>query len=203
METSIKDLKDYLSVHPYKEDPEVYLFFTRDPLSPVSETHLRELIYDIAKKSGIRKHVYPHLLRHSRATHLAQGGMNEPNLRNFFGWSPNSKMPSLYVHLANKDLLEAVKRAREVKPTPIVPVAKASEIEDLKEELSDLKDVLKAQSAILAEFMKGKDIEEIKKAIDSAGEKLELLRKVKEKKKVREFQKGSLWKLTSTNRSIN
>ena len=39
------------------------------------------------------KRIYPHLFRHTRATHLLlTGQMNETQAKVYFGWSPDSKM---------------------------------------------------------------------------------------------------------------
>jgi len=62
----------------------------------------------LAENAGIKKDVHPHLLRHSRATHLTQKGLNEPHLRKFFGWTRNSDTPSIYVHLSGRDTDKAI-----------------------------------------------------------------------------------------------
>jgi hypothetical protein len=65
-------------------------------------TFLRVL--DRAKrKAGIKKRIYPHLFRHSRATHLAQD-FTEQELKVIFGWSGGSRMPATYVHLSGGDI---------------------------------------------------------------------------------------------------
>ena len=61
----------------------------------------------IARKAGIEKKVYPHLFRHSRATQLARY-LTEMEMKIFFGWSKNSNMPSVYVHLSGRDIDEKI-----------------------------------------------------------------------------------------------
>ena len=63
------------------------------------------------KRSGMKKRVYPHLFRHSRATHcLANGWMNEAQCKVYFGWTPDSAMLSRYAHLTCEDANKAVLR---------------------------------------------------------------------------------------------
>ena len=68
---------------------------------------LRIQLSKIAKRAGINKPVNPHNFRHSRATYCAQF-MNEPLLKKYFGWSPQSTVPARYIHLSGKDLQNSV-----------------------------------------------------------------------------------------------
>ncbi len=54
-------------------------------------------IQKIAKRIGLNKKVNPHAFRHSRATDLASH-LTEQQMKNFLGWSPDSKMCAVYVH---------------------------------------------------------------------------------------------------------
>lgn len=64
-------------------------------------------IKEACKRAGIKKRVYPHLFRHTRATHLAKY-LTEPELKTYFGWSNDSKMPAIYVHLSSRDVDEKI-----------------------------------------------------------------------------------------------
>jgi len=69
------------------------------------------MIHTTMKRSGMKKRVYPHLFRHSRATHcLANGWMNEAQCKVYFGWTPDSAMLSRYAHLTCEDANKAVLR---------------------------------------------------------------------------------------------
>lgn len=70
----------------------------------------------LAARAGIEKRVYPHLLRHSRATYLACY-LTEAQLCTYMGWAIGSAMPRIYVHLAGADLDAALARV-----PPLVPV---------------------------------------------------------------------------------
>lgn len=75
----------------------------KDKLFDVSPRWISLVLKEASKRAGIKKRVYPHLLRHTRATHLAKY-LTEPELRVYFGWSKDSKMPGVYVHLSSRDV---------------------------------------------------------------------------------------------------
>jgi hypothetical protein len=56
------------------------------------------------KDSGRKtSEVYPHLFRHTRATHLATE-LTEAAMKEYFGWTQNSDMPQRYIHLSGRDI---------------------------------------------------------------------------------------------------
>jgi integrase len=99
---SVPDLKLWLSMHPLRENPEAPLWWNRNRrgLSPMG---WYKILKKIARKAGVNKHVHPHLLRHSRATHLANI-LTEAQMREYFGWTKSSDMPEIYVHLSGRDV---------------------------------------------------------------------------------------------------
>ena len=74
------------------------------------------LLRRLAKKSGIRKRVNPHLFRHSRATALANK-LTEAQMKEYFGWTQSSDMASVYVHLSGRDVDSAILKLHDLKPT--------------------------------------------------------------------------------------
>lgn len=66
-----------------------------------------ELLSVLAVRAGIRKHIHPHLFRHSRATVLA-GKLTEAQMKEYFGWVQASEMASTYVHLSGRDVDSAL-----------------------------------------------------------------------------------------------
>lgn len=68
---------------------------------------VKDMLKEVAKKSGVKKRVYPHLFRHSRATFLA-GFLTEAQLKQYFGWVQSSDMASTYVHLSGRDVDNAL-----------------------------------------------------------------------------------------------
>jgi integrase len=105
-------LKEFLHSHPLN-DPESPLFFYKNQegkLAPLTYNALRMKIKRLAEKTGLRKKIHLHLFRHSSASRLVSI-LPEPLLRKYFGWSPSSKMPEVYLHLTNKQLEESLLKA--------------------------------------------------------------------------------------------
>ncbi|MEM4883802.1 MAG: tyrosine-type recombinase/integrase [Nitrososphaerota archaeon] len=99
------DLMMWLRNHPNpKPDNPLFVRVRGRKLEPLLESGIEHVVKKIARKAGIEKRIYPHLLRHSRATQLAQR-LREPILRQFFGWSPGSRTPQIYIHLSAADLV--------------------------------------------------------------------------------------------------
>lgn len=99
-------LHAWYEVHARKNEPEAPLWYTmshRAPGARLKPTGLYNFCQDAARGAGLKKHVHPHLFRHSAATERARAGWNEAQMRAFFGWSRSSDMPSRYVHLAGQD----------------------------------------------------------------------------------------------------
>jgi len=58
----------------------------------------------LVMKSLKKKSISPHSFRHARATELARLGWTEAMLRVYFGWTDDSTMPSVYIHLSQSDI---------------------------------------------------------------------------------------------------
>jgi len=112
IDSSTAYFKEYLNHHSFKNNPDAPFIYSMDCSvrhRPVNEKYLteygiNEIIDRIVKDSGLKYHITPHTLRHISATWCCIKGFNEPMLRERFGWSKRSKMPSRYVHLANTDM---------------------------------------------------------------------------------------------------
>lgn len=50
-----------------------------------SKRRIQQIVREVAKRAGITRRVYPHLLRHTVAQHLADRGMPEELLQKFLG----------------------------------------------------------------------------------------------------------------------
>lgn len=99
---SVPYLKNYLKTHPDKDNKDAPLWITQFK-KKFSYTGLQQLIYIIAEKSPIKKHISCHTLRHSRIRFLKNKGMPEAHLREFARWSPDSTMPSVYGAIDGED----------------------------------------------------------------------------------------------------
>ncbi|MEM0003292.1 MAG: site-specific integrase [Thermoproteota archaeon] len=110
-------IKAWLENHPGKDNPEAYLWCGLGYANKgemLSHQALKKILVECAQRAGIRKKVYPHLFRHSRATELAKK-MTEAEMCQFFGWTLASKMPAVYVHLSGRDLDRVVLKASGLK----------------------------------------------------------------------------------------
>jgi|GEM_PF-2379298 len=71
---------------------------------------LTTIVQSAAKNAGIKKKVWLHLFRHSRATELAPK-LSDQAMRMYFGWASTSDMPSHYSHLTDNKVDETVLEA--------------------------------------------------------------------------------------------
>jgi len=85
----------------------VYVWFGVSEKEPSQYAATAKFIKTTARKAGLRKKVYPHLFRHSRASELAQK-LKESQLRAFMGWGAASDMPRIYIHLSAQDVDKAI-----------------------------------------------------------------------------------------------
>jgi hypothetical protein len=119
--TSIPYVKEWLSVHPFANNPDSKLFvslgtnnfgqsITRDGLLKHYQSYYRDIhfpkllrdpIVPSKDKEAIRRILNKpwnlYIFRHSALTHKSQI-LKEATLRDHAGWSTNSKMPSVYLH---------------------------------------------------------------------------------------------------------
>ncbi len=76
---------------------------------------LAKVLKETAIAAGITKRIHPHLFRHSRASNYANK-LTEQRLKYYFGWTGDSKMASVYVHLSGRDIDNAILEANGIRP---------------------------------------------------------------------------------------
>ncbi|MEM1532111.1 MAG: tyrosine-type recombinase/integrase [Nitrososphaerota archaeon] len=106
-------LAEWLDNHPLRNDPDAPLWiglWTKNYLKPLDYPAVAKMLKTLAKRAGIKKRIYPHLFRHSRASHLANI-LTEAQMKEYFGWKQDSEMAAVYVHLSGRDLDKALLRA--------------------------------------------------------------------------------------------
>jgi len=95
-EMMLKKLRDY-----YKyERPMVYLF-EGQPGIPYSRSSIQHIVYEAARKANITKHVTPHVLRHTFATHLLEKGTDLRYIQSLMGHE-TTKTTEIYTHITTK-----------------------------------------------------------------------------------------------------
>ncbi len=93
LETYIKKARPVL----LKKNVSYYCFIGRGG-KPISRQRLWQIIRTYAQKAGIKQAVYPHVLRHSFATHLLEGGADLRAVQMLLGHSDISTT-QIYTHL--------------------------------------------------------------------------------------------------------
>lgn len=115
-------LRNWLSKHPFSDQRNAPLWVKVDGRNIEEKTHEdMALNYDYMRINLKRKavdaevrlktrdngkktsEVYPHLFRHSRATHLATE-LTEAAMKEYFGWTQGSDQPQTYIHLSGRDI---------------------------------------------------------------------------------------------------
>ena len=102
----VRGIKTYISV----ENPYVYLFenqlkggeITKDFDSRYSQKGVQWAVKESAKRAGITKNVYTHMLRHTYATHLLEAGLNIVSLQHLLGHQ-NIETTMIYLQVAQLD----------------------------------------------------------------------------------------------------
>ena len=117
-------LKNWLAIHPTKEDKSSFLF-------PTTYAYLRKILYRKGKILG--KRVYAHLFRHSSATYYCNK-LNQYQLCYRYGWAMSSRQPQRYI---DREGIEEEKTAKIITTDEITRFKE--ENEKLKEELIMLK----------------------------------------------------------------
>jgi site-specific recombinase XerD len=118
-------LQELINQHPNNDDPESYLWIKSNG-GLLCYTRINEILKQAAKDAGIKKRIYPHLLRHSRATFLATM-MSDASMKHYFGWTQGSNMASVYITMSGKEMDDSILRAsgveikKEQKKTPLEP----------------------------------------------------------------------------------
>jgi len=111
-------LSKWVEMHPERDNPNAPLLVnlsTNYKKIGITYRGLSNVINRIAEKAGVKKHITPHLFRHSRATHLARE-LTEAEMNEYFGWVQGSDMPATYVHLSGRDIDDKILQIHGLKP---------------------------------------------------------------------------------------
>ena len=89
--------------NPHKAKNKLFLSQRGNPLSRMS---IWNIVHDAAERAGIEKNVYPHIFRHSFATHLLEGGADLRAVQEMLGHS-SIITTEIYTHV-DRSLLHQV-----------------------------------------------------------------------------------------------
>jgi site-specific recombinase XerD len=99
-------LANWLNIHAFRDNPESYVWLGLSNCNKnqvLNYAAVLMLLKELTRRAGVKKRVYPHLFRHSRATHLANF-LTEAQMKQYFGWTQGSDMAAVYVHLSGRDV---------------------------------------------------------------------------------------------------
>lgn len=103
-------LQDWLNNHPQRDNKEAYVWCSVSTSKPtIAYDGVCKMLKRCAAKAGIKKRIHPHTFRHSRASVLANF-FTDAQMKVYFGWSGDSKMASVYIHLSAKNIDDAFKK---------------------------------------------------------------------------------------------
>ncbi len=107
----VKLLQQWLQVHPLTNQNQYPLWIstaTNFKNQPLGLRGAQKIIEETLPNAGlINKHRRLYILRHSRATHLANH-LTEAQMCIFFGWEHGTKVVRRYIHLSGKDVDNAL-----------------------------------------------------------------------------------------------
>jgi integrase/ribosomal protein L40E len=123
--SSAPALATWINLYGRAQDPKAPLWpprstckKTRNPIQCLDHRSVYKLLLKLAEKAGIKKHVHPHLFRHSRATALASK-LTEAQMKEHFGWVQGSEMAATYVHLSGRDVDSTLLQMYSLKDVPV------------------------------------------------------------------------------------
>lgn len=85
-----------------------HLVFVNYRKKPLTYAAIVKQMRDIAARTGIKKHLAPHLFRHSRITHLIREGIPLAVVGMMMWGDPTAPELKTYLHLVNKDVDQAM-----------------------------------------------------------------------------------------------
>lgn len=100
-------LREYRDViRPVLMKKKTNLFFINRFGRKITPRSIEQLLYDKCIELNFKKHITPHKLRHSYATHMLQGGADLRSIQEILGHS-NISTTEIYTHVQNKQLFNA------------------------------------------------------------------------------------------------
>ena len=115
---SVPVLKRYLEiVRPLFVKKPMAQFFVNSCGRPVTVRYVELLVREKCEEAGIDKHLTPHKLRHSYATHLLQGGADLRSIQELLSHA-DIGTTEIYTHVADKQLVDSYQKFNPVASHP-------------------------------------------------------------------------------------
>ncbi|MBP3892070.1 MAG: tyrosine-type recombinase/integrase [Solobacterium sp.] len=107
---SIPVIKRYLDfVRPLYLKKKTNLFFINRFGRKITSRYIEKMLQLRASQANIKKHITPHKLRHSYATHMLQGGADLRSIQEMLGHS-DIQTTEIYTHVQNKQVFTSYDR---------------------------------------------------------------------------------------------
>jgi len=108
-DTTVRALKEYLNGR--SNSPDDSLFLSARTRGPMTVSGLRQILKRLARVAGLKRSVYPHLLRHTFAYMWVREGGNLEKLRRIMGHS-RLETTGVYANALQEDIEEEHRRLR-------------------------------------------------------------------------------------------
>jgi integrase/recombinase XerD len=102
-------IRKYLEARSTVREPEASLLINARG-RPVTPQYLRQQLRALSKKAGLSRHVTPHMLRHTAATLLIEGGVDIRYVQRLLGHA-SIATTQIYTHVSDVALRVALERA--------------------------------------------------------------------------------------------
>jgi len=96
-------LQSWANDYPGTATSDSFVFLT-SRAEPLQYQGLLKTLRKIALSAGIKRHITPHIFRHSRITHLIRQGYQESVVKRMCWGNLNTDMFSVYLHLVDQDV---------------------------------------------------------------------------------------------------
>ncbi len=131
---SVPALRKWINTHPSRQEGKGPLWTFANIPKPIKRPTLYNLINAIIKRADLGRtpKKIGHMFRHTRITELVKLGWRGQALNKLVGWTDNSNMESIYVHLSNQDVKDQVRVMFGKDVEPILPMLASSECPNCK-----------------------------------------------------------------------